>query len=299
MQGSIFERSRGQTGGFIIALLSLLGMAASTQAQTFTLSSANSSVSINAGGGPGLAGMSSYLVDGVNQVKQQWFYYRIGDVGANQSIDSMGNLVAAQGDLSTLSLTYSDLPSSPNYQANVAYTLTGGAAGSGQSSLGETVTFYNTSASSLVLRFFDYSDFDIASLLGGQSVTLAQTGLGPPSNKAYTTRFTQTSGSLSVISTTASGPNANTQMEANLFSATLQTLTNGSPSSLNGVLTANGDVTAAAEWDITLAAGKSLQLSKTIQLSVPEPSCAAVMLVGLTAWAMARRARSPGVSRPQ
>ncbi len=206
-------------------------------------------------------------------------------MGANRSIDSIGNLnVAARTDYSTLSLTYSDA----SYQARVDYTLTGNSSGSGKAILGETATFFNNSGSDLVLRFFDYSDFDIGGIAGGQSVTLSQTQLG----SVYKTRFVQTLGAFSVTSTAASGTNSNTQMEANAFSATLQNLTNGSPTSLNGVLLANGDVTAGAEWDVTLAAGRSLQLSKTFTLVVPEPSSAAVMGLGLVAWAVARSKRT-------
>ena len=292
MQGSNVEKRRGLGGCFVPVLLGLLGMLATSQAQpSYTLSSLNATVNINAGG---LAGMNNWLVDGVNQVKGQWFYYRIGDLSANQSIDAMGNLSASQGSANTLTLTYSDLPSSPDYSARVDYNLTGSAAGSGQASLGETVTFYNYSANSLVLRFFDYADFDIGGNPGGQSVTMSQTSFGPPTAPVYTTHFTQSLGAFSVTSSTASGSFGNSGMEANDFSTTLQTITNGTPSNLNGVLTAAGDVTAAAEWEVTLAPGKSLQLSKTFTISVPEPSSVAVLGLGLVSCLLGRRRGTRG-----
>ncbi len=278
---------RVRFAGFALLPLLLAGVALQLNAQTFTLNNLNSIVSINASSP---AGMSSYLVDGVNQVKQQWFYFRIGDSGPNLSIDSIGNLVASQVDPATLDLSYTDLPSSPNYRARVQYLLTGKGSGSGQSILGETVTFYNTSAANLSLRLFDYSDFDVAGALNNDVVTLSRLALGPPSNRSYQTSFGQTNGAFFVNSTAISGTNNSSRFEANYFNQTLQKILNGTPSSLNNNPTATaGDLTAAVEWDVTLLPGTSLQISKTINLVVPEPSSAAMLGLGLVAWVLTRR----------
>ncbi len=271
--------------GCVLFVLPLVGvLCQKSSAQSYTLNNLNSIVQINASSP---AGMSSYLVDGVDFVKQQWFYYRIGDSGPNHSIDFLGNLyVAPRTDPARLDLTYSDSPSSPNYQVRLQYTLTGQGAGSGQSQLGETVTFYNTSTASLNVRFFDYSDFDLARDMNDDSVTLSRTTLG----LSYRTSFLQTLGPFSVNSSAISGRNNSTHLEANYFENTLDNLLNGSPTSLNDTLTATaGDLTAAIEWDLALAPGSSLQISKVIQLVVPEPSSAALLGLGLVAWMVARR----------
>ena len=36
------------------------------------------------------AGMYTWTVDGVDQMWQQWFWYRIGSAGPEQSIDTLG-----------------------------------------------------------------------------------------------------------------------------------------------------------------------------------------------------------------
>jgi hypothetical protein len=287
-------RGSGDAVAWVVAgLLGVGALAGPAGAQNiYTLSSANSSVAINVGGGSGAAGMNSWLVDGFNQAKQQWFYYRLGDSSPNRSIDIIGNTAVTQSAANTLSVTYQDLPSSPNYAVNVAYTLIGQNSGSGKSHLSETITFYNDSASPLALRFFDYSDYDLTDLTGNtgpQSVGFSSSHIGP----LYTPTFAQTSGPFSLTDTASSGLHNYTRWEANLFSNTLQTLTNGTPSSLNGATSAGpGDVTAAIEWDLSLGAGSSLQISSLIDLAVPEPSAAALMGLGVIAWAACRRNRT-------
>lgn len=269
----------------VVLMFLFAGLVGQGRAESiYVLSDANSAVAINAEGTGGVsAGMTSWLVDSVNQVKQQWFYYRIGDSGPNQSIDSMGNVyVAPRNDLSILDITYSsDATASPAYQARVVYTLTGQSSGSGMSHLGETVTFYNNSASTLNLRFFDYSDFDLAGMLGNQSVTVSKTAAVGPAGR-YNESFFQTMGSYSVSNfVSQTGANSASYLEASTFSSTLQVVTNGGPANLSDISSAYGDVTAGMEWVVTLSGGASLQISKNIDLKVPEPSCAAVLGLGL------------------
>ena len=65
--------------GALVALL-LTGFVVQSEAQIYTLSQNGSSVQVNLGGGGtnGFANVSDWLVDGVNQLNQQWFYYRVG-----------------------------------------------------------------------------------------------------------------------------------------------------------------------------------------------------------------------------
>ena len=285
---AVFRREVGQRLLPIASVLVACGsLALPCSAQIYGMTNGNATVQINAGGG-GTPGMTSWTVDGVNQVKQQWFYYGIGG-GPNQSIDTLGNLfVDPRANSTTLNLTYSDLPTLPNYKITDDYQLSAFANGSGISQLGEQVTFYNLTANPLTLRFFDYSDYDLNGTPNGQSLTFYT------KNAGLQTYFYQTAGSSILTNSAQYGLNKPTYLYGDLFSSTLQTITNGSPSSLGSShLTAGpGDVTGTLEWDITLAAGSSLQLSKTIYMVVPEPSVFGFLGMGLIAWAAVYRKRT-------
>src|SRR5208337_545666 len=69
----------------------------------YTLSSGNSSVSIDLGS---QAGMYNWTVDGQNQLNQQWFWYRVGSSGPEASIDTIGMPTVQTYGTSILDTTY-------------------------------------------------------------------------------------------------------------------------------------------------------------------------------------------------
>jgi hypothetical protein len=264
-------------------LLLLAGTVVRSDAQTFFLNDGNSTVQVKA---DSTAGMTSYLVDGVNQVKDQWFYYRIGNSGPESPIETIGSLVWSQSEARSLDLTYGN----SLYSARVVYTLTGGTPGTGSSSLNEAITFLNKSTTSaLSLRFFDYSDFDLTGVSGGQSLQFG-TSVAPPPTWVKTNTFTQTKGVNSLTTTVASGINFPSHVEADLYSQTLTSLTDPNPTTLSDAMgPVYGDVTGAFEWDVTLGAGASLTISKLISMQIPEPSALGLLALGLAATLCRRR----------
>ena len=69
--------------------LCFVGFVAQSRAQIITnLTSQNSSLQLNLGS-PG-GGVSDWLVNGVNQLNQQWFYYSVGS-GPVESIDTISS----------------------------------------------------------------------------------------------------------------------------------------------------------------------------------------------------------------
>jgi PEP-CTERM motif len=247
--------------------LALLCTVASAPAQTIT--SANSSVTVNP---ISQAGMNNWTVDGNNYLAQQWFWLRTG-VGPQLSLDNF----ALTGDTDTgnsLLLSYAG----PGFTVGLNIILTGGAPGSGQSVMGETITINNTSTNSLPLSFYQYSHF----VLPGVNSVVLSGSLPGTLNDAY-----QTGNGINVSETDVL-PNAS-EGEANVFPNTLNELNTIPGYVLNGNTTSVGNATWAFEWDRNLAPGGSLSISKTLSLTVPEPSTIALLSVGLAVWAGRRR----------
>jgi len=262
--------------------------------QTYNLSNGNSVVSVNATPSSPNAGMFNYSVNGVNQVVNQWFYYRAGSMGYQSSIDNIGALTPVQSDARDLSLTYAG----SQYSAQVVYKLTGGSLGSSSSSLNETVTFLNTSSTALTLSFFEYANFGLGGTPTGQTLQFNQSLIPPP---AHYNGFTQTAGSLSLTEQVSGGVGGGSpgavnpsHVEAANYNQTLTELNSGTPITLNdhaGPVT--GDVTGTIEWDISLNPNTSLSLSKVISItSVPEPSSTLLLGLGFVFCAIALGLRS-------
>ena len=265
--------------GYTLFLLLLAGMVVPGEAQIFFLNDANSLVTIDASA-PAPVGMTSYQVNGIQEVRNQWFYYRIGNLGPENPIEAIGGLTFSQSNARTLDLTYANA----QYSARIVYTLTGGALGSGQSSLNQSITFLNKSTSSdLSLHFYDYSDFDLDATSAGQSLQFLTTA----APTLRTNKFTQTFGSSWLTTSLSSGTNFPSHVEAALYNQTLAKLLDANPTTLNDVLgPVLGDVTGTFQWDVTLPPEASLSISKLITMQVtlvPEPSMVGLLALGLIA----------------
>lgn len=255
-------------------------------AQTYNLHQNNSTADIDVASGPG--GMLNWYVDGVNQLYQSWFYYRVGSSGPEYPIENLDSTPTINSyvnipGLSRLTVTYADA----NYSINTLYLLTGQAAGSGKSTINETITVTNASTSGTVtFHLFQYSDFDLGGVSGGQS---AQYYTNSINGQYY--KVIQTDGSRSVTETITTANPAIGHFEAGVFNSTLASLTDGNPTTLSDTTVAGvGDVTFAYEWDVVLAPGGSFQISKILAI-VPEPSSAALMLLGMAGLRLMRRGR--------
>jgi hypothetical protein len=275
--------------GALFALF-LAGFAIPSGAQIENLSSKNSSIQINLGGG-----VSDWQVDSVNQLNQQWFYYSIGS-GAVNSIDTISSPstpIIIPTSNPVLRTSYSDSAISVGTQ----YTLQGSLAGSGVSTLAQTITLNNPTATSQIYHFYQYSDFDLAGVTGGQNVQFLPGGAGAP-----TVMQTGLTGGPLVGTVTAlsGGSSVLPEVQAGLNNGSMFGLMNGSPAPLlNNTLTAGpGDVVYAYEWDVTLSPTSSLQLSEieTIGMTqpVPEPSSWGLVSSGLLVLTLLRRRHRRG-----
>ena len=251
----------------ILTISASLGLIDNTAvASTLTLEDGgNSIVTINP---DSQAGVNSWLVNDVNQLAQQWFWYRIGETGGQYSIDTISAPSVQQFDPTTATITYSNSA----VKVGITYTLTGDSFGYGDSDLSESIKVTNVSGGTLDLHFYEYSNFTLNDGVGGDTVSFPN----PQTVDQWNTNS-------STLSETVHTPPAYAS-EANYYPNTLNSLNSGVPYDLNpaDVSAGPGDVTWAYEWVDNLRNNQSLLVSKDKQLSVvagsvPEPTSLALL----------------------
>ena len=77
----------------------VLTAALTVQGQIVTLTDKSAVAVVNLDSGASNAlGMTSWTIAGINNLAQQWFWYRIGDNGAESPINAIGGLSFSQPD---------------------------------------------------------------------------------------------------------------------------------------------------------------------------------------------------------
>jgi len=267
----------------IAAALSLNLFVPSSPAQIITLHDQNSSASVNLSSGAGNSGgMTNWVVDGQNELAQQWFWYRVGSSGPEHPISAIGSPLISTPNARTLYTTYNN----GSYGVTINYLLTGSSPGSGKSDISESISITNGTASPLQFHFYQYSDFDLGGA-GGDTVQLGR-NLRGLFNEAD-----QTDGSV-LLTETVVTPGAN-HGEAAFYNATLVKLSDANTDTLNDNAgpVGPGNVTWALQWDFTIAPGSSVGISKDkyLQVPIPEPSVLGLAAIGLLTWTLRRRVR--------
>jgi len=257
----------------------------SSRAQIVTLTDQNSVALINTGTS---AGMFNWTIDGVNNLNQQWFWYRAGAGGPEQAINTISAPTFSTPNARTLYVSYDN----GVYGVTINYLLTGTSPGTRSSDISESISIINHSAAPLAFHFFQYSDFDLAGVKDGDVVQLGK-NLRGLFNEADQSKPGSPGNNLTETVVT---PGAN-HGEAALFHSTLDKLNDGNTDNLNDNVgpAGPGYATWALQWDFTIQPGSSVGISKDKYVHwepIPEPSAIALISLGLIGRALRKRRQS-------
>jgi hypothetical protein len=270
----------------LIAIL-FAGAVVQSGAQIYTLAIRDTSMQIDLN-----SGLSQWKIDGVNQLNLQSLYYSVGS-GPVASIYTIApwSTPTIETNLGKTEISLEETYANATIGVGTLYVLTSGRLGSGKATLGQTLTINNPSATAQVFHFYQYSDFDLGGVTGGQYVQFSDNGSGH-----YYQVVQKGPGEIltGLITAVNGGSNTMSEVQAGLWDGNKFGLGSGGAVTLDNTLAAGpGNVVYAYEWEATLAAGSSIIISET-QTVVPEPSSMALVASGMFAVALFCRRRPGG-----
>ncbi|MGH7993003.1 MAG: hypothetical protein ACREDQ_05770 [Limisphaerales bacterium] len=259
-------------------------------APLYTLSSGNSSASIDV---ESQTGMYNWMVDGQNQLNQQWFWYRTANSGPAASIDTISSPTASLLTACILSTTYANA----QFSVNVLYSLVGGAPGSGTSDLSEQISIQNLTRSTLSFDFFQYADFNLGGTPNNDTGQLDQNGKKYGGVTQYNSPGCRVSENVdAAVSQPANFGQIGTGSGAS--STILNLLKNSGFTHLNdqnNTPPGGGNVNWGLEWDANIAPGGTYIISKDLNIEgvagvapVPEPAAGTFVLMGLLSYSFCK-----------
>jgi hypothetical protein len=264
---------RGQTAIFWVFLTLFLAMGVVHSAVAdVQLTDQNSTINIVTNSS---SGMNNWTIDGTDVLNQQWFWYRVGPSGGQSSLDTLPSTYTLV-DPATLKASFTGA----TFVVSATLSLLGGTSGSGNSDLSLQFRINNTGATTNFFHFYEYSNFVLGGVPGDTVQFL---------NSNAVTQVGSQFSLLETVATGGSGFPAPMHHEANVVANTLNSLTSGSPYVLNDVNSAGpGDVTWAFQWDVPIAPGATSQISKDINIQVPEPAVLSLVLAGIVGLGLLR-----------
>ena len=207
---------------------------------------------------------------GTDHLFENWWWFRVDGVDTREFAFNNATGTSAAGNSATTNWTFA------NFSASLNYLVTDTGVNTGQ--VLQTMTVTNTTAQSIVLNLFNYTDYDVnatAGLDSAVSLGAGQIKVTDSANPAWDLRFN------------ASAPNA---FQVTSFATLRGLLTNTAINNLDstGLPFGPGDFTGGYQWTLQMAPGQQMTVTETLA-AVPEPGTMAVL--GLGALALLRRRR--------
>jgi hypothetical protein len=191
-------------------------------------------------------GMLSWIVNGTDQLNQQWFWLSEDSSAPPVSFDALGI---------PLGLSYSSTNAIINYRwqglsVTLGFTLDGGMPGSYASDISENLTIQNLTGSPINLHLYHYSDFDLAGTADDDTVsfpaanTVVQRGKGMMATETVQTPIPSF-------------------WEASWYAITFDKLAGNSSVTLSDSLNPSGpgDQTFAYQWDLAVGVGQTVVIT--------------------------------------
>jgi hypothetical protein len=288
---SNWRRLAGKLSLVAGALLSFIALPAMGTVVPLSDSGVTANIDLSSG-----AGLTSLNINGVNQVNStsgQWYFIRVRPPSAAAAATPLNDTTFSLTTTATTSTLDADYIANglqpavagvalPTYGVEVNYTGLVGA--TNQAQLPQSITITDIASNGpLTISLYEYNHFN----LNGQTNDNV-TFLNSPVNT--TDQNSTTGASMSEVNTT---PNPNSYQAA-AGSTLLSDLTSGSFDGLNDtntVSTGSNDAAWAFEWDFTIPDGSSVQISKNVNVTVPEPATISLAIGGMSLLSLRRRRR--------
>jgi hypothetical protein len=256
-----------------LTMFLLAGIAAAT---TLSVSNGNASIAVDPGS---VFGLSSYTVDGTEQIFEEWFWFRRSGDLYEQPLNNL-SLTSAAAAGNQIQLSFAG----DNLGVRLGYQLFGGTPGSDTAGLRETVVLQNPSNTALQLAWFMEADFDLDAFGGSDVIAGGLNGI------------LQTDGHTTLAVSSSLTPSA---FQAAPFPDLFLSLSDFSITNLDnsGIPFGPGDGTFAYQWNLSIPPNSSL--TYTIDKNfIPEPATGELCVVVLGLLIAARwRGRNGGQRR--
>lgn len=263
----------GTQGRLLAILLAVASFTALAPAAPISLDDLNSHVDIDPAAP---SGMYNWVIDGTDQLFQQWFWYRVGSTGPETPLSSLPitGLNVLDANFHPGNDTLVVRHSGAGFNITINYILQGGLPGSRTSDVAEQIRIDNLGSTPLEFHFFQYSNFNLNNT--PDDILHIENG-----NLAVQTDSTMS------LAETAATPKP-TRYQADLVPLIINSLTDALPTTLtNSAGPVTGNVAFAFEWDreglLMIPAGGSFTISKdkNISMPIPEPAALGLLAIGL------------------